>query len=127
MNMAASPFAKRRHPWLATFESAPEKAFGDLLAGYADIPPYERADPPDAVRMLFGPLDEADDARKALGPAIISWLENRRMEALPAAPAKLQRRVREICEALEIVALLRVTNAADFRTTALALAVGLVD
>lgn len=112
MNMAISRFAERRHPWLATFEKAPEKAFGDLLSGYADVYPYERADAPDAALMLFKALAEDDDARKALGPAIISWLKSRRIEALPAAPPKLQKRVREICEALEIVALLRVTDAA---------------
>jgi Flp pilus assembly protein TadD len=101
-----------RHPWLARFESAPEEAFGELLAGYADIHPYERADAPDAARMLFGPLDPKDSARSALGPAVLAWLEKRRKEPLPAARPKLQRRVREICEALEIIALLNLEDAA---------------
>jgi tetratricopeptide (TPR) repeat protein len=87
-------------------------AFGDLLAGYADIHPYERADAPDAARMLFGPLGPEDRARKELGPAILAWLKQRRKEPLPAARPKLQRRVREICEAFEIVELLQVTDAA---------------
>jgi tetratricopeptide (TPR) repeat protein len=102
----------RRHPWLANFEHAPEQAFSDLLAGYADIAPLDRADSPDAARMLFGGLDEADSARKALGPAIISWLEHRQKASVPAAPAKLQRWVREICESFEIIALLREARAA---------------
>jgi hypothetical protein len=101
-----------RHPWLTRFESAPEKAFGELLSGYADVHPYERADAPDAARMLFRPLDLDDSARKLLGAAILDWLEKQRKEPLPAARPKLQRRVREICEAFEIVALLEVTDAA---------------
>ncbi len=101
-----------RHPWLATFERAPVQAFGDLLAGHARIPPYERADAPDAARMLFGPLPADDPARVALGPAILGWLQQRRREKPPAAPPRLQRWVREICEAFEIVALLDVADAA---------------
>ena len=101
-----------RHPWLARFESAPEAAFGELLSGYAEIHPYERADAPDAARMLFGPLEREDGARKVLGSAILSWLENKRKEQLPAVRPKLQRRAREICEAFEIVALLGVADAA---------------
>ena len=112
MNALSERMAPSRHPWLTQFESAPEEAFGELLAGYADIHPYGRADAPDAARMLFGPLDPEDSARKALGPAILFWLEAQRKEPLPAARPKLQRRVREFCEAFEIVALLNVADAA---------------
>lgn len=112
MSAVSVHMAPDRHPWLAQFEKAPVEAFGDLLAGYAAIHPYERADAPDAAKMLFGPLDPDDGARRALGPAILSWLEMRRKEHLPAARPKLQRRIREICEALEIVALLQVAHAA---------------
>lgn len=112
MSAPSKSMAPNRHPWLTEFEGAPEKAFGELLSGYADVHPYERADAPDAARMLFGPLDPDDSARKLLGPAILDWLEKRRKEPLPAARPRLQRRVREICEAFEIVALLDVANAA---------------
>lgn len=112
MSAVSEHMASNRHPWLAQFEKAPAEAFGDLLAGYAAIHPYERADAPDAAKMLFGPLDPEDGARRALGPAILSWLELRRKEHLPAARPKAQRRVREICEAFEIVALLQVAEAA---------------
>ncbi len=112
MNALSERMTSSRHPWLARFESEPEKAFGDLLAGYADIHPYERADAPDAALILFGPLAPEDSARKALGPAILAWLEKRRKNQLPAARPKLQRCVREICEAFEIVALLNVADAA---------------
>lgn len=112
MSALSEHMAPNRHPWLAQFEKAPVEAFGDLLAGYAAIHPYERADAPDAAKVLFGPLDPEDGARQALGPAILSWLEIRRKEHLPAARPKAQRRVREICEAFEIVALLQVAEAA---------------
>ncbi|MFZ1963166.1 MAG: hypothetical protein WAU78_06825 [Roseiarcus sp.] len=112
MNVLSEQMALSRHPWLTRFESAPEEAFGDLLSGYAAIHPYERADAPDAALMLFGPLDPEDSARKALGQAITAWLEDKRKEPLPAARPKLQRRVREISEAFEIVALLDVADAA---------------
>lgn len=112
MNVPSKRMPPKRHPWLTRFENAPEEAFGDLLSGYADIHPYERADAPDAARMLFGPLGPEDNARKVLGPAILAWLEKRRKEPLPVARPKLQRRVREICEAFEITALLNVTDAA---------------
>jgi tetratricopeptide (TPR) repeat protein len=112
MSVPNKHMAPSRHPWLTRFESVPEAAFGELLAGYADIRPYERADAPDAAHMLFGPLDPKDSARKALGLAIIAWLEKQRKQPLPAARPKLQRRVREICEAFEIVALLDVAGAA---------------
>lgn len=113
MSTPSERMAPGRHPWLARFESAPEEAFGDLLAGYADIHPYERADAPDAARILFGPPNPEDSARKPLGPAILAWLEKRRKQPQPAARPKLQRRVREICEAFEIVALLDAADAAD--------------
>ncbi|MCU1348041.1 MAG: hypothetical protein JWO56_1071 [Acidobacteria bacterium] len=110
--MTVSSTSDGRHPWLARFEDAPEEAFGDLLAGYADIGPYERVDPPDAAVMLFSRLDERDAARQELGRTVVSWLNKRRTERLPLAEGKLQRRVREICEAFEIVALLRLAEAA---------------
>jgi len=104
--------APSRHAWLDTFARDPVAAFGDLLAGYARIPPYERADPPDAARMLFGPLPSDDPVRMLLGEAILGWLEQRRREAPPADLPALQHWIAEICEAFEIVAFLEVTDAA---------------
>lgn len=112
MAMTAIRTPPRRHPWLDEFERAPMAAFGDLLAGYARIPPYERADAPDAARMLFGPLSSEDPARRLLGTAILDWLEQRRRQSPPANPARLQSWVREVCEAFEIVSLLDVSEAA---------------
>lgn len=112
--MAPAPLRAQdsRHPWLDEFEQSPAKAFGDLLSGYAHVHPYERADAPDAARMLFGPLAADDSARQALGPAVLIWLEERRRKPLPANSHKLQRHVREVCEAFEIVSLLSVADAA---------------
>jgi tetratricopeptide (TPR) repeat protein len=112
--MAPAPLRAEdsRHPWLKEFEQSPAKAFGDLLSGYARVHPYERADAPDAARMLFGPLAPDDPAWQALGPAILAWLQERRREPLSVNPHRLRRHVREICEAFEIVALLSVAHAA---------------
>jgi len=112
MALTATSQPAPRHPWLAGFESDPVKAFGDLLAGYARIPPYERADAPDAARMLFGPLPPDDPARALLARAILGWLGQRRRMAPPPGLPRLQRWVREICEAFEIVASLDVAEAA---------------
>ena len=112
MEMTATREPPPRHPWLEEFARAPEAAFGDLLAGYAKIHPYGRADPPDAARMLFGPLPPNDPVRQKLGPAILGWLGQRRREAPPADRPRLQHWVAEICEAFEIVSFLEVADAA---------------
>ena len=108
----AAVAAPKRHPWLDEFVQAPVRGFGDLLAGYARVAPYDRAEAPDAARMLFGGLQADDTARLALGPAIVAWLEQRRREVPPQGRPHQQRWVREICEAFEIVALLDVADAA---------------
>src|SRR5260370_3710076 len=79
------------HPWLAEFAKAPVEAFGDLLCGYAKIFPYDRADAPDAARMLFGPLPADDPLLVELDRAVMSWLEQRPKEPLPRERPKLQR------------------------------------
>src|SRR5487761_2748930 len=112
MGVTATREASERHPWLDEFARAPVAAFGDLLAGYAKFPPYERADAPDAARMLFGPLPKDDPVRRKLGPAILQWLEHRRREHPPAGRPRLQHWVAEFCEALEIVSALDVADAA---------------
>jgi tetratricopeptide (TPR) repeat protein len=112
MALTAKRTMAPRHPWLDRFEREPVAAFGELLAGYARIPPYERADAPDAARMLFGPLPPDDPARLALGPAILGWLEQHRRQSPPPGRPQLQSWVREACEAFEIVSFLDVADAA---------------
>jgi hypothetical protein len=112
MAMTAAHLSGRRHPWLGEFVRTPIRAFGDLLAGYAAIFPYDRADAPDAARMLFGPLPADDPVRVELDKTVIDWLEQKRKAPFPRERPKIQRAIREISEAFEIVALLELPNAA---------------
>jgi hypothetical protein len=106
------PDAPPRHPWLATFEQAPEVAFGDLVTGHAGIGLLNRLDIPEAANVLFGPLPAHDPARLSLGWAILGWMEKRRQETQPADDANRQRWIREIRDAFDIVALLQVAEPA---------------
>jgi len=101
-----------RHPWLDVFEANPAGAFDDLVRGYAEIAPYERADTPDAARLLFGGLPDDAPARAALGRAIIDWIDNRRRKPVPFDTRARGRLIREVSEAFEIVAILKVRDAA---------------
>jgi len=102
----------RRHPWLESFAAAPEEGFADLIAGHASIHPYDRADAPDAARMLFGPLAEDDPLRRALDGAVMAWLEKRRRGSVPTEGGRRQRFIREVGEAFEIIAILRLHGTA---------------
>jgi hypothetical protein len=112
MALTAGLMSPPRHPWLTEFSRAPVAAFGDLLAGYAAVSPYERADAPDAARMLFGPLPAGDPLRAKFDQAVIGWLEQRRKARIPPERPRLQRAIREISEAFEIIALLELPDAA---------------
>lgn len=94
-----------KHPWLAVLEASPQQAVADLMAGYAAVFPYTRADAPDVARMLVGHLPADDPARKAMATGLFSWLEEKRVEPLPADPARLQDFVRQVSEAFEIISL----------------------
>lgn len=100
------------HPWLEKFAEAPEVEFGELLAGHAEIFPYDRADAPDAVKMLFGSFHAEHPMREALDRAALAWLDQQHRSRLPETRPRLQRFIREVCEALEIVALMRLPGAA---------------
>jgi tetratricopeptide (TPR) repeat protein len=112
MAIAAASIKPIRHPWLDIFAAGPVAAYGNLLAGYAKIHPYERADPPDAARMLFGPLPPDDPVRLLLGPAILGWLDARRRATPPTQRPFLQHWIAEICETFKIVSALEVADAA---------------
>ncbi|MEQ8480362.1 MAG: hypothetical protein RIC18_06875 [Hoeflea sp.] len=107
----ARPVAQR-HPWLDVFVANPAKGFSDLLAGYAPVFPYTRADAPDAARMLFGPLPGDDPAWPALSIGTMEWLNSARRRPLPADVAARQNLIREVSEAFEIISLLQVAEAA---------------
>lgn len=106
------PDAPPRHPWLATFERAPEAAFGGLVTGHAGIAPLNRLDAAEAANALFGRLAANDPARLSLGWAILGWLEKRRQETPPADDANRRRWIREVRDAFDIVALLQVAEPA---------------
>ena len=106
------PDAPPRHPWLATFERAPEAAFGDLVTGHADIAPLNRLDPPEAAKVLFEHLAANDPARLSLGWAILGWLEKRRQKTPPEDDPNRRRWIREVRDAFDIIALLEVREAA---------------
>jgi hypothetical protein len=102
----------RRHPWLDRFLQSPVDAVGDLLAGYAEVSPYQRADAPDIADMVFGPLPPDDVARLALEPALLAWLEARRRMPVPAEFGPRQRFVREVSDAFAVVAMLELADTA---------------
>lgn len=108
----ANPDAPPRHPWLATFEHAPEAGFRDLVTGHAAIAPLNRLDPPEAANVLFRDLPADDPARLSLGWAILGWLEKRRQETPPEDDRNRRRWIREVRDAFDIIALLQVPEAA---------------
>lgn len=112
MNVTSERVMAKRHPWLIEFECSPAASFADLIAGYAEISPFERADVRDTARALFGSLSIDDPARTALQTAIIGWLDKRRRLPFPVQPHLLQRHIREVVEVFDIVALLEVADVA---------------
>lgn len=116
MTEALRHMDSQRHPWLEVLMAAPRSAVADLMSGRAAVFPYTRADAPDAARMLVGHLPVDDPARLALASGVSSWLQVKRAEPLPTAPARLQDFVRQVSEAFEIVSLLEMAEpAAEFR------------
>lgn len=112
MGLASGIVDGARHPWIAVFEADPETSYDRFIRGYAEVPPYERADAPDAARMLFGPLAAEDPARAKLGAAITAWLNARRREPIPSDRRKRGRLIREISESFEIIRALEPGEAA---------------
>lgn len=112
MGLASGIAEGARHPWIAVFEADSETSYDRLIRGYAEVPPYERADAPHAARMLFGPLAAEDPARAQLGDAITAWLNARRREPIPADRRKRGRLIREISESFEIIRALEPGDAA---------------
>jgi hypothetical protein len=103
-----------RHPWIEVFEADPATAYDRLIRGYADVHPYERAEAPDAARMLFRPLAVDDPALTQLGTAITAWLDTRRREPIPADRRRRGRLIREISESFEIIRALEPGRAAQW-------------
>jgi hypothetical protein len=101
-----------RHPWMGRFLAGPDRAYADLIAGFADIHPYERADAPDIARLLFADLDPDDPARTALDGAVLAWLEAWRRATAPGRPGPYQNWVRQLSETMEIAYILQLPRTA---------------
>jgi tetratricopeptide (TPR) repeat protein len=101
-----------RHPWMGRFLADPGRAYADLIGGFADIHPYERADAPDIARLLFADLDPDDPARMALDVAVLAWLEAWRRATAPSRPGPYQNWVRQFSETVEIAYILRLPRTA---------------
>lgn len=100
-----------RHPWIDAFVADPAAELDNLLAGHASIAPYESADAPDATRLLFGGLPDDDEALGALDRAVNEWLDSQRLGGVPEIdPLSLERWVRKVSEAFEIIGLLKLTH-----------------
>ncbi len=117
MAMATTARPPDRHPWLDAFLADPASELDDLLSGHARIEPYESADAPDAARLLFGGLPQEDEARGVLDRALLEWLNSQRAGGIPEFDRlPLERWVRKVSEAFEIVDLLMLPYAShDFR------------
>ena len=102
-----------RHLWLTSFEQAPETAFGDLIAGRADLGSLDRLDAVEAANAMFGHLPTDDPARRLLDWAILGWLEKRRQDTPPEDNANRQRWIRAVRDAFDIVAVLQTPETAS--------------
>ena len=99
----ATSAVSSRHPWLAALEAAPEAEVRALVDGYADIPPYGRAEPADAaVSLLFG-LDDDDAARTAFDQGCIALLETLRAAIIHADEARYERLVATLGRLLAVI------------------------
>lgn len=114
MGLASDMAGGARHPWIAAFEADPAAAYDRFIRGYADVSPYQRAEVPDAARMLFGSLPADDPVRALLGTAITGWLNARRREPIPADRRRRGRLIREISESFEIIRALEPDGAAQW-------------
>ncbi|MBF0307842.1 MAG: hypothetical protein HQL41_19690, partial [Alphaproteobacteria bacterium] len=109
--MAVPATTPRRHPWLAALEAAPLEEMRALVGGYADIPPFQRAEPADAaVSLLFG-LGEDDPACRAFDRGCGELLGGLRAELLAAEDDT--RRLRLIATTYRLISVIRRTVPRD--------------
>jgi tetratricopeptide (TPR) repeat protein len=71
----AAALAPRRHPWLDRLIDAPEREVRALIEGTADVYPYTRAEPSDAIVSLLYGLPEDDPAVIAFDTGALAVLE----------------------------------------------------
>ena len=85
MAEAASRMPPRRHPWLDRLIAAPEAELRALVGGYAEIPPYGRAEPADAAASLLFGIPPDDPARAAFDTGCLALMGSLRTALLHAA------------------------------------------
>lgn len=93
MPVASFPDASERHPWLAALIAAPETELNALVGGFADIPPYGRAEPADAAASLLFGLGDEDPALLAFDQGCLALLERFRRGLLEASAARYPARL----------------------------------
>lgn len=91
----------------------PAVEYRNFIEGHADIPPFGRADTPDAAVQIFGALPDDDPVRPALGKAAMDWLEVQRRVRLPGRSGPRRRMIRQVAESFEIIARLKLREAAE--------------
>jgi hypothetical protein len=114
MGLTSDTAGAARHPWIEVFAAEPVKAYDRFIRGYAEVSPYQRAEVPDAARMVFGPLAADDPVRTQLGIAITAWLNARRREPIPVDRRRRGRLIREVSESFEIIRALEPGTAAQW-------------
>ena len=117
MSTATTAEPTDRHPWLDAFAADPAAELDNLLSGHARIAPYESADAPDAASLLFGGIPHEDEVLGALDQTVNEWLDSQRAGGVPEFdPLPLERWVRKVSEAFEIIGLLKLPHCSlDFR------------
>ena len=103
--------------WPRSLIDHPDEAVEQLLAGYADISPYNGLSARSYVLTLFEGLGDDEAGRKALDAGLLAWLEKRRKAGVPnVPPLHLEKFAGEVQEAFDIVGLLGLPVCAeDFR------------
>jgi hypothetical protein len=103
--------------WPRSLIDHPEDAVGQLLAGYADISPYNGLSARSYLLTLFEGLGDDEAGRMALDAGLLAWLDKRRKAGvLDVPPLHLEKFVGEVQEAFDIVGLLALPGCAeDFR------------
>ena len=101
--MAAVARKEDRHPWLEALAAAPGDEVTALVEGYADVFPFNRAEPADAAVSLLRGLAAEDPARTAFDEGCLLVLLRCRDELLTSDAAASERAVGSLARTLAVV------------------------
>jgi len=107
-----SPNDQRYDAWFALLRDRPDTALSSLLNGTADISPFNRLEPSDALRLMCGHRPPSAEERELLSEAILRWLERTRSNGTFNAQPQRQDTIRQICNAFQIVSHFALEDAA---------------